>query len=118
MRQVTKSIWDLYEVFVLYNYPINDKIRKAMYLPKTRALYTDTDSVFVSVCHLVDYIKNDVLHGNNPMASDNDLTFTSVNLMLIFINIAVDRYLKTLCYSTNIEPEYAEKLGMKNEFYL
>ena len=52
------------------------------------------------------------------MASDNDLTFTSVNLMLIFINIAVDRYLKTLCYSTNIEPEYAEKLGMKNEFYL
>ena len=118
MRQVTKSIWDLYEVFVLYNYTINDKIRKAMYLPKTRALYTDTDSVFVSVCHLVDYIKNDVLHGNNPMASDNDLTFTSVNLMLIFINIAVDRYLKTLCYSTNIEPEYAEKLGMKNEFYL
>ena len=118
MRQVTKSIWDLYEVFVLYNYPINDKIRKAMYLPKTRALYTDTDSVFVSVCHLVDYIKNDVLHGNNPMASDNDLTFTSVNLMLIFINIAVDRYLKALCYSTNIEPEYAEKLGMKNEFYL
>ena len=118
MRQVTKSIWDLYEVFVLYNYPINDKIRKAMYLPKTRALYTDTDSVFVSVCHLVDYIKNDVLHGNNPMASDTDLTFTSVHLMLIFINIAVDRYLKTLCYSTNIEPEYAEKLGMKNEFYL
>ena len=118
MRQVTQSIWDLYEVFVLYNYPINDKVRKAMYLPKTRALYTDTDSVFVSVCHLVEYIKNDVLHGNNPMASDNDLTFTSVNLMLIFINIAIDRYLKTLCYSTNIEPEYAEKLGMKNEFYL
>ena len=118
MRQVTQSIWDLYEVFVLYNYPVNDKVRKAMYLPKTRALYTDTDSVFVSVCHLVEYIKNDVLHGNNPMASDNDLTFTSVNLMLIFINIAIDRYLKTLCYSTNIEPEYAEKLGMKNEFYL
>lgn len=118
MRKVTKDIWDLYEVFVLYNYPVNDRIRKAMYLPKTRALYTDTDSVFVSVCHLVQYIKSDVLHGNNPMASDNDLTFTSVNLMLIFINIAIDRALKTLCYSTNIEPEYAERLSMKNEFYL
>ena len=118
MRKVTKDIWDLYEVFVLYNYPVNDRIRKAMYLPKTRALYTDTDSVFVSVYHLVDYVKNDVLHGNNPMASDNDLTFTSVNLMLIFINIAIDRALKTLCSSTNIEPEYGLKLGMKNEFYL
>ena len=52
------------------------------------------------------------------MGSDDDLIFTSVNLMLIFINIAIDRYLKTLCYSTNIEPDYAEKLGMKNEFYL
>lgn len=118
MRKVTQEIWDLYEVFVLYNYPVNDRIRKAMYLPKTRALYTDTDSVFVSVYHLVEYVKNDVLHGNNPMASDNDLTFTSVNLMLIFINIAIDRALKTLCSSTNIEPEWAVKLGMKNEFYL
>lgn len=118
MRKVVKDIWDLYEVFVLYNYPVNDRIRKAMYLPKTRALYTDTDSVFVSVFHLVDYMKNDVFHGNNPMASDNDLTFTSVNLMLIFINIAIDRALKTLCSSTNIEPDWAVKLGMKNEFYL
>lgn len=118
MRKVTKEIWDLYEVFVLYNYPVNDRIRKAMYLPKTRALYTDTDSVFVSVCHLVDYIKKEVMHGNNPMASDEDLTFTSVNLMLIFINIAIDRALKTLCSSTNIEPEWATRLGMKNEFYL
>lgn len=118
MRKVTKEIWDLYEVFVLYNYPVNDRIRKAMYLPKTKALYTDTDSVFVSVSHLVEYVKNEVLHGNNPMASNNDLTFTSVNLMLIFINIAIDRALKTLCSSTNIEPEWAVKLGMKNEFYL
>lgn len=118
MRKVVKDIWDLYEVFVLYNYPVNDRIRKAMYLPKTRALYTDTDSVFVSVFHLVDYMKNDVFHGNNPMASDNDLTFTAVNLMLIFINIAIDRALKTLCSSTNIEPDWAVKLGMKNEFYL
>ena len=52
------------------------------------------------------------------MASDNDLTFTAVNLMLIFINIAIDRALKTLCSSTNIEPDWAVKLGMKNEFYL
>ena len=118
MRKVTKEIWDLYEVFVLYNYPVNDRIRKAMYLPKTKALYTDTDSVFVCVSHLVEYVKNEVLHGNNPMASDNDLTFTSVNLMLIFINIAIDRALKILCSSTNIEPEWAVKLGMKNEFYL
>lgn len=118
MRKVTQDIWDLYEIFVLYNYPVNDRIRKAMYLPKTRALYTDTDSVFVSVCHLVDFIKDEVLNGNNPMASDDDLTFTSVNLMLIFINIAIDRALKTLCSSTNIEPEWATRLSMKNEFYL
>lgn len=118
MRKVTKDIWDLYEIFVLYNYPVNDRIRKAMYLPKTRALYTDTDSVFISVCHLVEYIKNDVMNGNNPMATDNDLTFTSVNLMLIFIGLAIDRALKTLCSSTNIEPEWATKLSMKNEFYL
>lgn len=118
MRKTIQDIWDLYEVFVLYNYPVNDKVRKAMYLPKKRALYTDTDSVFVSTYHMVRYVIDDVMKGINPMASDKDLTFTAVNITFIYINIAVDRYLKTLCYASNIDKEFVEKLNMKNEFYM
>ena len=118
MRRVTNEIWSFYEVFVLYNYPIHDRIRKAAYLPKSRCLYTDTDSVFISLSHFVNYVRNDVCHGQNPMDTWDDLRFTTVNLVLIFVGIAVDRALKTLCSSSNIPPEWAEKLTMKNEFYL
>lgn len=118
MRRVTNEIWNFYEVFVLYNYPIHDRIRKAAYLPKSRCLYTDTDSVFISLSHFVNYVRNDVCHGQNPMETWDDLRFTTVNLVLIFVGIAVDRALKTLCSSSNIPPEWAEKLTMKNEFYL
>lgn len=118
IQKVVQDIWDLYEVFVLYDYPINDRLRKAMYLPKSRCLYTDTDSVFMSLFHFVAFIRDDVYHQKNPMNTADDLRFTSVNLALIFVNNAIDKSMKTLCSSTNIEPEYAKKLGMKNEFYL
>lgn len=119
IRQLVASIWDFYKVFVVYDYPVNDRIRKAMYLPKSRCLYTDTDSVFISLCHFVDFIEYEVCKGLKPdnYESIRDLRFTAVNLILIYVNKAIDLALHTLCYSTNIPPEWADRLSMKNEFY-
>lgn len=120
IRQTVLDIWEFFNTFVVYNYPINDRLRKAMYLPKSRCLYTDTDSVFISLCHFVQYIKEDVCELKVPeiYESERDLRFTAVNLILIFIDRVIDIALKTLCSSTNIPPEWAARLTMKNEFYL
>lgn len=119
IRDIVSEIWNFYKVFVVYDHPINDRLRKAMYLPKTRCLYTDTDSVFISLCHFVDFIEYEVCTGKKPDNYENirDLRFTAVNLILIFVNKTIDLALHTLCASTNIPPEWADRLGMKNEFY-
>lgn len=120
IRAMVDEIWKFYQVFVMYDYPINDRLRKAMYIPKSRCLYTDTDSVFISLSHLVEFVRNDILNGIIPDGydSERDVRFTSVNLSMIFVNSVIDKALKTLCRSTNIEPDWAVRLSMKNEFYL
>ena len=117
---MVEEIWKFYQVFVLYNYPVNDRLRKAMYIPKSRCLYTDTDSVFISMSHFVKYIYEEVCERKVPeiYESYRDLRFTSVNLILIFLNDVIQMAMDGLCISTNVEDEWLPYLYMKNEFYL
>ena len=118
--QMVDEIWKFYQIFVLYDYPVHDRLRKAMYIPKSRCLYTDTDSVFISMSHFVNYIRRDVCNNRIPeiYESYQDLRFTAVNLVLIFLNDVIQKALNGLCSSTNVEDDWAPYLYMKNEFYL
>lgn len=116
MVKLTQYLWSELEKFVFYNHPIFDRVRKAMYQDKTRSLYTDTDSVFISLDHLVQFCQCEVLMGKSEMDEDT-LSFSVANYMMIFVNYVVDKVLKTLCYSCNITEEWAKKLSMKNEFF-
>ena len=116
LQGVVAELWDLIECFVFYNYPIYDRIRKAMYVDKARSLYTDTDSVFISFDHLVQYCQEDVMESRYDM-DDDTFCLTAANIMMIFVNYAVDKSLKTFAASLNIKPEWASYLSMKNEFF-
>ena len=116
--KVLYDIWDMYDLFVHYNYPVFDRIQKAMYLDKTRSLYTDTDSVFVSLDEFCRFIKSEVFASpEEAKMSMDDLNFTAANVTLSIANRMIDASMKTLCYSINVTPEYAKLLNMKNEFF-
>lgn len=116
-KRVANDIWDFYKVFVLYDHPIFDRVRKNMYLDKKVILAEDTDSNFICLNPFIQYIKNDVMHGefNKP---ESTLTFIAVNLLTCYLGNVVDAALQTLCKYMNVTKEYAVRLAMKNEFYL
>lgn len=116
LQKLATIMWNDLETFVFYNYPTFDRIRKAAYQDKSRCLYTDTDSVFISLDHLVDYCKYDV-YGGKCEQDEDTLASSAANFMMIFLNLVVDKVLKTLCYTCNVTPELAKRLGMKNEFF-
>lgn len=116
MQKLVEDLWQLIETYVFYNYPIYDRVRKASYTDKARSLYTDTDSVFISLDHLVQFSLDEVLNFETPMDPDM-LSSTIANVMMIFVNYAIDKALKALCKSINIPPEWAARLIMKNEFF-
>ena len=114
---LVKELWDFYDAFVHYNHPIFDRLQKAMYLDKSKSLYTDTDSVFISLDEMVQYLTHEVITPEAAGMSESDLNFTAANVTLSIVNRMIDCAMKTLCASLGITPEFAKLLNMKNEFF-
>lgn len=114
---IVDDIWDMYRTFVLYDHPIFDRLQKAMYLDKTKSLYTDTDSVFISLDEFMQFIMHEVFSSpEDANLNEEDLNLTAANVTLTFVNRMIAAAMATLCKSTNITPEYAKRLKLKNEF--
>lgn len=116
-KDVANDIWDFYKIFVLYDYPIFDRVRKNMYIDKKVILAEDTDSNFICLNQFIQYIKKDVMN-QQYNKSESTLTFIAVNLITCYLGFVVDAALHTLCKYMYVTPEYAKRLNMKNEFYL
>lgn len=115
--QYIDDVWDFYKTFVLYDYPMYDRVRKAMYTDRKSVLYVDTDSNFLGLNKWVRFIKDEVLE-NNYNKPEMEITFISVNLMAMYLSKVIDHGLQTLARHMNVTEEPAKRLNMKNEFYL
>jgi hypothetical protein len=111
------EIWAFYETFVLYDYPIFDRVRKAMFTDRDSVLYVDTDSNFLGLNKWVCFIKDEVLH-NQYNKPETEIDFIAVNIMAMFLAEVIDRGLHTFCKHMGTHKEHADRLKMKNEFYL
>lgn len=115
---ILNELWELYDFFVHYNYPIFDRLQKAMYLDKSKSLYTDTDSVFISLDQVVQYVFHEVFTSpEDANMSADDLRFTAANFTLSIANRMISAAMATLCRSINVGPEFTKLLKMKNEFF-
>lgn len=116
IKDMINEIWAFYEEFVLYDYTIYDRVRKAMFTDRHNVLYVDTDSNFLGLNEWVQYIKNDILK-NNYRQGEEEIEFMAVNVLTLFVEKVIDRALHTLCKNMNTKKEHADRLAMKNEFY-
>ena len=110
------EVWAFYEEFVLYDYPIYDRVRKAMFTDRHNVLYVDTDSNFLGLNEWVSYVKNDILC-NVYKQGEKEVEFIAVNVLTLFLEKVIDRGLHTLCKHMNTKKDHADRLKMKNEFY-
>ena len=110
------EIWEFYKFFVLYDYPIYDRVRKAMFTDRSNVLYVDTDSNFIGLNQWVEFIKKDVLNDVYRQGK-KEVEFIAVNIAAIFLAEVIDRGLHTLCKYMGTHKEHADRLKMKNEFY-
>lgn len=112
-----QEIWEFYEKFVVYDYPIYDRVRKAMYTDHSSVLYGDTDSTFLGLNQWITFVKVDFLQNqfNKP---ESEVDFIIVNLMAMILTNVIKKELMTFCKHMNTKEEHAKRLDMKNEFYI
>ena len=110
------DLWEFYDAFVFYNYPIYDNVRKMAYGSREAVLYIDTDSNFIALNRWCEQIMEEFFHGNLPQDYKN-CVFICANIITIFLTTVVDRNLKMFAKNCNISDEWATYLSMKNEFF-
>lgn len=118
VSKVIEDLWKFYEMFVFYNYPTFDRVRKGKYINRKVVLYVDTDSNMIGLNNWVQFVLNKIIPKcNNIKMNKNEIEYTSSNLMTIYLSNVVASVLQTMCDNMNISREYSKKLMMKNEFY-
>ena len=108
------TIWNYIDVFVMYKYPIYDRVRRNKYQDKSSVMYEDTDSNFLSLNRWVQFVETDIL---NSMYMDNDTDYKSVNILGIYLSNAIAEIYDAFGRSVNVDDEHRPLLNMKNEFY-
>lgn len=116
VREEINDLWKFYDLFVFYNHPIYDSVRKMAYGTREAVLYIDTDSNFIALNRWVHQIRHEFF-GDNFHQDPKEFTFICANVITIFLSIVVDRNLKMFAKNCNITDEWAEYLSMKNEFF-
>lgn len=116
-QKILLSLLEFYYVFVVYDYPIYDRVRKAAFTKKKSVLYVDTDSNFIGLDPLIRHIKKDMLE-DNINKTEEDITIQLVNIYMYYCQQIVNRSLRTFGIYSNVSEEWASKIQMKNEFYI
>lgn len=107
-------LFEVYDVFVHFNHPIFDKVRRCKYTDKQSVLYIDTDSNFLG---LDEFITWSAKLMNTNSITDVNFTFKSVSVFTMILSHVIKANYVSFYKSLNIAPEHGDLIKMKNEFF-
>mgnify|MGYP004459984643 CR=1 FL=1 len=109
-----KYLFEIYDVFVHYNHPIFDRVRRCRYTDKHSVLYIDTDSNFLGLDEFVQWsaqlMNADGIH-------DMKFIFKSVSVFTMVLSHVIKTNYMSFYQSLNMAPEHGGLIKMKNEFF-
>ena len=109
-----KYLFFIYDVFVHYNHPIFDKVRRCKYTDKHAVLYIDTDSNFIGLDEFITWSAN--LMGTDPI-KDTTFIFKAESIFTMILSYVIKMNYVSFYQSLNIAPEHGSLIKMKNEFF-
>ena len=113
-----EEIWEIIKEFVVFNYPIRNRIDRDRFSKRKTIVTQDTDSTMISMYDLKDFLIENLCE--DEVAADNmeEFTYLIINfccyiLITKYCRLFLDRY----CRIANIPENLWGKINMKNEFY-
>lgn len=112
-----ETLWIYCDELVFYNHAYTETIKRLKEDVRESVVLIDTDSNMVNIEPWVDYLKDSVWRTSNSTMSDEDLTFTSVNILAFLVTQMIRSLLNNFCDRRNVLERFKPRINMKNEFY-
>lgn len=104
--------------YVFTKYMPFDRIYRLRNFKRRVVTTIDTDSNFLSMDILVNWLLDEVIRGRTFGRDKNHNTFIIVNTIVYVITAAIEQIMLFYGKSSNIPKEFRPKYSMKNEFFL
>lgn len=112
------KFWNLCKKYVMYDYPVYNRVNRLRYEKRENVVTIDTDSNMVTVNRWKEYILNNIFDKSSQAKSDDDKKFIAVNIFAsILTKLVNDHVIMTYCEYANILPRLRPRLNLKNEIY-
>lgn len=117
-----KDDLDLFKTYIMKyvftRYMSFDRIYRLRNFKRRVVTTIDTDSNFLSMDILVNWLLDEVVRGRTFGRDKNHNTFIIVNTIVYVITAAIEQIMLFYGKSSNIPKEFRPKYSMKNEFFL
>ena len=117
-----KDDLDLFKTYIMKyvftRYMSFDRIYRLRNFKRRVVTTIDTDSNFLSMDILVNWLLDEVIKGRTFGRDKNHNTFIIVNTIVYVITAAIEQIMLFYGKSSNIPKEFRPKYSMKNEFFL
>lgn len=110
-------LWDYCNELVFYNHPYAEPIKRLKECTRESVVLIDTDSNIVNIEPWVDYLRDTVWSSSGSTMGEEDLIFTSVNIIAFLVTKMIRGLLDDFADRRNVLDRFKHRLNMKNEFY-
>lgn len=111
-------LWEYCSKYVLYNYPVYNRINRLKFETRNNIVTIDTDSNMATVSKWKTILLNTVFDDSALAKSEMDRGFIAVNVFAsILTKVINENVLAKYCEVANIPKDFAGLLNLKNEFY-
>lgn len=113
-----EKLWEYLKIYVVYDYPIYNRINRLKYESRRTVLTIDTDSVMPTISKWISMMLEDFFKDNSKCTDYMQRKFICVNTMAFILTNLINKVLLSK-YSkiANIPDDYASLLNFKNEMY-
>ena len=116
IQEYMSSLWDLLKEFVLYNYPVYDRVNWLKTEQRKCVITVDTDSNFLNLEPFYEFTVDHVSFEIKP--EDWETTYKIVNIISAILGKVIAEAYWTFTTNCNVPEEKRPIINMKNEFLM
>lgn len=116
IKEYIDELWDLLFTYVMYNYPVYDRIKWLKTQVRSTVITVDTDSNFLNLEPFYEFTVENASFEIKP--DDDDSTFKIVNIISYILGKVIEKAYWTFTGNCNVIEEKRPIINMKNEFLM
>lgn len=110
------KLWLTLQAWVVYNYPVYNRINRLKFEKRKVVVTIDTDSNMLNISKFMKFMKNATDNSKTITGDFNEIMYIHCNMMCYILTRYSQVVLAEYAKIANIPDEYAPRLNMKNEF--